>query len=187
MAAFGLAACNKKKPELANSGAFSNAGGPAWVAKCGGAFPDAGKDAFYGCGSMIAVENLPLQVQSADARARTDLARNIDAFVADFFKDFLDSAGIKEKIGKGLAELEEKKFISGISKDVTESALAGALVVNHWRNPADDMLYSLDKVSFDNVSAGMEKQMRQHAKEINLDADDAVKELDLAVVKKRWE
>jgi len=181
--AFGLAACKKNEPKLANAGAKQE---PAWVSKCAAAFPDAGKGAFYGCGSMPVVENNELQKVSADSRARKDLAMKIDAYLVDFFKEFFDSAPVLDKSG-GITELKEKEFISDITREVTIEALAQARVAERWKSPKDGTLYSLDKLGFDHVAAGMEKQMRLRSRELNLAPNEAVKMLDLGVVKKSWE
>lgn len=186
--AFGLGGCKKKEPKLTNEASVSGTKNePVWVTKCAAAFPDSGRGAFYGCGSMIAVENLQLQIQNANARARTDLAKTVDEYVSGFFKDYLDSAAIKAKAGKGLTELEEKKFISGISREVTEGALSEMRIVGHWRNPGDDTLFALARVGVDDVAKNMEIQMRRRVREINLDPAEAVRELDLRIVQKRWE
>jgi hypothetical protein len=182
MAVFGLVACNKKAPGLTTAGASNE---PAWVAKCAAAFPDAGKNAFYGCGSMPVVENRELQRVSAEARARKDLALKIDAYLADFLKEFLADAAIRDKMGV-VTELKKEEFISTLTREVTTDALSGARVVRHWRSPKDGTLFALDQVSFDIVAVNLEKQMRRRAGEINLDPREAVKLLDLRVVRKRW-
>ena len=184
----------KTKKENSVSGAKNE---PAWVTKCAGAFPDAGKDAFYGCGSATGISNPSLQMQTADERARADLAKTLDTYVANFFKDFMSSASVtdktktdkdkKDKKGNkgGLTETEEEQFVSSITKEITETTLNGVEISDHFRSPEDQTLFSLAKVSFDNMSKSMEKQMRQRAAEIKMDADDAVKEMDQQLEKRR--
>ena len=161
---------------------------PAWVTRCAGAFPDAGKDAFYGCGSESGITNISLQTQTADSRAREDLAKTLDTYVASFFKDYMSSASIMAKTNKdkkgGVSATEEKQFVSSITKEVTEMTLYGVQVKDRWRSP-DGSLYCVVKVSFDDVAQSMEKQMRQRAQEVQLDANDAVKELDDQLQKRR--
>ena len=189
--AFGIGCqSSKKEPKLTNQTSVSGAKNePAWVTKCAGAFPDAGKDAFYGCGSESGITNPSLQTQTADSRARADLAKTLDTYVASFFKDYMSSASVMNKTSQdkkgGLTEAEEKQFVSSITKEVTEITLYGVQIQDHWRSPVDGSLYSLAKVSFDNVSQSMEKQMRQRAAEVRLEANDAVKELDDQLQKRR--
>jgi outer membrane murein-binding lipoprotein Lpp len=162
---------------------------PAWVTSCAGAFKDAGKDAFYGCGSASGISNISLQIQTADNRARADLAKTLDTYVASFFKDYMQSASVMSKTNKdkkgGLTEAQEEQFVSSITKEITEMTLYGVQVQDHFRSPVDSTLFSLVKVSFDNVSQSMEKQMRQRAKDVKMDANDALKELDDQLQKRR--
>ena len=181
---------SKKKPKTTNETSVSGTKKePEWVTKCAGAFPDAGKDAFYGCGSASQISNPSLQMQTADNRARADLGKTLDTYVANFFKDFMSSASVTDKTNKdkkgGLTQTEEQQFVSSITKEITEITLNGVQVQDRFRSPTDQTLYALAKVSFDDVSKSMEKQMKQRAAEIKMNADDAVKELDQQLEKRR--
>ena len=183
--------CNstKQEPKLTNETSVSGTKNePAWVTRCAAAFPDAGKDAFYGCGSESGITNISLQTQTADSRARADLAKTLDTYVASFFKDYMSSASVMAKTNKdkkgGVSATEEKQFVSSITKEVTELTLYGVQVKDRWRGP-DGALWSVVKVSFDNVAQSMEKEMRQRAAEVHLEANDAVKELDDQLQKRR--
>ena len=160
--AIGCATTQKQEKVTDQSSVSGTKNEPAWVTRCAGAFPDAGKDAFYGCGEESGIQNVALQTQTADSRARADLAKTLDTYVASFFKDFMSSATISAKTNKdkkgGLSETEEKQFVSSITKEVTDMTLYGVQVKDRWRGP-DGSLYSVVKVSFDNVSQSMEKQI----------------------------
>ncbi len=178
-----LAGCSKKKPKLTNESSISGTKKePEWVTKCAGAFKDAGKDAFYGCGAVSGIQNKALQIQTADARARADLAKAIDNYVASFFKDYLTSAGISQSAG--MDELEEKQFVESITKQITEISLYGVQIIDRWRAP-DGTLYSLARVSFDNVAQSMKKAMAERAKELKIEADKALEQLDQQLEKRR--
>ena len=189
MLGFGCSS-SKQEPKLTDQTSVSGTKNePAWVTKCAGAFPDAGKDAFYGCGSASGISNPSLQTQTADERARADLAKTLDTYVANFFKDFMSSASVTDKTNKdkkgGLTQTEEQQFVSSITKEITEITLNGVQIQDRFRSPTDQTLYALAKVSFDNVSKSMEKQMKQRAAEVKMNADDAVKELDQQLEKRR--
>jgi len=180
-----LGACHKKTKVTDKSSVSGTKQEPEWVTRCSGAFKDAGKDAFYGCGSANSIMNISLLQQTADSRARDDLAKTLDTYVASFFKDYMSSSAIKSQTDKGgLTELEEKQFVSSVSKNITEVTLYGAMIVDRWKAP-DGTLYSLCKVSFDNVAETMKKQMKERSKEVKLEADEAVKELDEQLKKRR--
>jgi len=176
-------ACGKKRPKLTDQSSISGSKTePAWVTRCAGAFEDAGKEAFYGCGVASGIENRALQIQTADARARADLARAIDTYIASFFKDYLSSAGLSQEAG--LTEIEEKQFIESITKEITEVSLYGVQILDRWRAP-DGTLYSLARVSFENVAQNMKKAMSERAKELKLEADRALEELDRQLEKRK--
>jgi len=185
MVMFSLGACHKKTKVTNENSVSGTKQEPEWVTRCSGAFKDAGKDAFYGCGSASSILMVSLLQQTADSRARDDLAKTLDTYVASFFKDYMSSSAIKSQTDKtGLTELEEKQFVSSISKNITEVTLYGAMIVDRWKAP-DGTLWSLCKVSFDNVAETMKKQMKERSKEVKLEADDAVKELDQQLQKRR--
>jgi hypothetical protein len=173
--------CKKEKKakvtrETSVSGAKEE---PEWVTRCAGAFEDAGKEAFYGCGAVSGIQNRALQIQSADERARVDLARALDTYVAGFMKDYMSSAASED-----LSDAEEKQFVESITKSITEATLYGSQVVDRWRGP-DDTLYSLCKVSFDNVAQSMRKAMKARAEELRMNADEALRQLDEQLEKRR--
>ena len=186
--AFGLTACKKKEPKLTNDTSVSGTKkGPSWVTKCAGAFPDAGKDAFYGCGSMPMVENLQLQQVSAESRVRKDLALAIDSNVSKFFSEYMDSAAVKEQTRQtGMTGPELTEFVAGITREVTIDALSQEKIAGRWRSPRDGTLFVLSKVSSDDVAASMAAHLRERARQIGLPPDQAVTELALQLVQKRW-
>jgi hypothetical protein len=172
------AGCNKKSPDLSgqkNRASVKNE--PAWVARCGAAFSFAQKQELYGCGSDRD-KNQQFQLKSADEKARVDLARTIDNRVTGFFKDYLSAPAMKGN----LSEAEAQQFISSIARQVTEISLHGSQVFDRWRAP-DGTLYSISRVSFDEVEAAMRKQANERVNELKSDPQKAMDEFDRQLAK----
>jgi len=178
--------CQKKEPKLTEATSVSGSKNePAWVTMCDAAFPDAGKEAFYGCGAVNGITNPGLEITTADARAKTDLSRKLESWVGNLYEDVMKSAAISEQNKKNkVSEAQGTQFVKDVTKQVTEMTLYGVQTVDRWRGP-DGTLYSVVKVSFDNVAQTMKKQMAARAKEIELDADKALEELDKELEKRR--
>jgi len=178
-----VAACGgKKEPEVTKQTSVSGAANePEWITRGAGAFKDdtSGTLAFYGVGIAQNITNRALEVQTADTRARTDLARALDTYVANFMKDYMASASASD-----MSSSEEEQFVSSITKSITETTLVGSQIINHWRGP-DGTLYSLATLSFDDVANGMKREMKKRASELKMNADDAMKELDEQLDKRR--
>ena len=153
---FMLVGCGKDKQSVSGSSKE-----PDWVTKCDAAFKDAGKDAFYGCGSVTGIQNRSLQTQTADQRAKADLAGKLDTYVASFMKDYMSSASSGD-----ITESEEEQVVESITKSITEATLYGVQQVDRWRSPEDGTLYSVVKVSFDSMAQSMRKAMKQRSEEI---------------------
>jgi len=175
--------CKKKTPELKEKKEKTPAKNePAWVKKCGAAFSFAEKQESYGCGSAPVLDNKQFQLKSADERARTDLAKNLDSFSAALFQDFLASPAIKEKAD--LTESEQQEFISSITREVTEITLHGAQVLDRWRAP-DGTVYSLLRVGFNEFEGALKKQAAGRAAELKIDPQTALDEVSRQIARRR--
>ena len=177
-----LAACGgaKKEPEVTKQTSVSgSANEPAWVTRGAGAFQDDTGFAFYGVGVVQGIANKGLEVQTADSRARADLARALDTYVANFMKDYMASA-----VASDMKSSEEEQFVSSITKSITEATLVGSQIVNHYRGP-DGTLYSLARLSFDQMESNMKQQIGKRSSEIKMNADQAMKELDEQLDKRK--
>jgi hypothetical protein len=179
-----LYACQPEKKEeqttvTKQSSVSGSAKEPSWVTRGAGAFKDETGLAFYGVGVVQGIQNRGLEMQTADSRARADLARALDTYVANFMKDFMSSA-----VASDMKSSDEQQFVSSITKSITETTLVGSQIVNHYRGP-DGTLYALGRLSFDDVGKGMKDQVKKRSAELKLTADQAVKELDEQLDKRK--
>lgn len=131
------------------------AGAPDWVNEGSGAFDDAGTKIFHGVGGVTGVSSQTLAVQTADQRSRADIAKQLDTYVANLYRDYQTSTGAST--GK---EVFEEQHISQSLKTVTKVSVKGARVVEHWKDPETDTIYALTRLDLDGVKATFE-QMKE--------------------------
>ncbi|MDD4004582.1 MAG: hypothetical protein PHW69_05185 [Elusimicrobiaceae bacterium] len=139
---------------------------PEWVNKGSGAFGDVdGKKVFYGVGMVSGVQNRALAIQSADQRARAEIAKSLDNYVAVLNKDYMASttAGTMDKSS-------EEQDISVTLKGFTKFTLQGAVIVDHYMEPASNTIYSLAKLDMAAV-----QQTLSDAKELDAKVRDFVR------------
>ncbi|MCX5859053.1 MAG: hypothetical protein NT056_04050 [Proteobacteria bacterium] len=139
------------------------AGGPAkpdWIIKGSGAFPGDQGGALYGVGIAAKSPNIAMQRQKADSRARQELGRVINTYVASFMKDFMEEhQDFVDKEGSGSDE-----FTSIVSKTVSEATLVGSQIIDHF-NDSDGTLYALGKLAVDDVLNQIKSKTQEALKE----------------------
>jgi hypothetical protein len=126
--------------------ADSAAAGPEWVMKGGGAFDvDKGK-VFYGIGAASGIKNKALLRQTADNRARSDIAKILETYVASLSKDYMASTTAGD-----MSASSEEQHVESALKTFAKATLHGAQIVDRWMDSADGTYYSLcelDLLSF---------------------------------------
>ena len=113
-------------------------GAPDWVNDGSGAFEDAGENFFYGVGSVTGVQSLSLSRETAEQRARAEIARQLHRYVTDLYRDYQVATGI----GQDRAALEEQ-HIDDTLKSLSQVTVRGAKVIEFWRHPETDTVYAL--------------------------------------------
>jgi hypothetical protein len=127
-------------------------GTPKWVRRGSGVYEgDAGK-AFYGVGLAQGIRNLSLLRQTADNRARGEVAKMFDLYVAAMMKDYQRST----TAGDFQNTAEEQDVVSA-QKTITEVVLRGVEVRDHWRDPANDAEYALAVLQVEAMMDAIEK------------------------------
>ena len=112
--------------------------GPAWVNKGSGAFDmDKGK-VFYGVGVASGIKNRALLISTADNRARAEIAKILETYVAVLAKDYMASTTAGD-----MSASSEEQHVEMALKTFTKMTLHGARIIDHWRDPADGSLFAL--------------------------------------------
>jgi len=110
---------------------------PAWVKQgtaLGGA--DGQDKAFYGLGEVRGIRNVALARATADNRARAELARLLDAFVAQWL---------------GNCPMPPGQTSEALMRLLTASSLSGVQIVEHYFHPDDGSVFSLARLDLSHV------------------------------------
>ncbi|NVM25697.1 MAG: hypothetical protein HWN70_07240 [Desulfobacterales bacterium] len=140
--------------------------GPAWVNKGSGAFDvDKGK-VFYGVGIASGIRNRALLRSTADNRARAEIAKILETYVAVLAKDYMASTTAGD-----MKASSEEQHVEQALKTFSKTTLHGARIIDHWRDPADGSLFSLcelDLFAFKNALDDykeLDAKVRDHVRE----------------------
>lgn len=156
---------------------------PKWIDEGGAAFKD--REVLYGVGVSRRSPNPQMERDKAHNRARQDLGKQIEVYVASFLKDFMEEHHDYFN-PEGTRSVE---FTSSVSKSVSEATLIGSQIVDHYRDEEGN-LWALAKVSVDDVFDQIREKMRQAAQErqralLAERTDEMLEELDKEIAKKR--
>lgn len=114
---------------------------PQWVYKGSGAFDeDAGK-VFYGVGIASGISNKALLFSTADNRARAEVAKTLETYVAVLAKDYMASTTAGD-----MSASSEEQHVEQALKTFSKTTLHGATIIDHWQDPEDKTMYSLCKL-----------------------------------------
>jgi hypothetical protein len=125
-------------------------GTPKWVNRGSGAFDGQYGKCFYGVGILTGVQNEGLARQAVDNRARGEIAKMFDLYVAAMMKDYQRST----TAGDFKASAEEQDIVSA-QKTITEVTLRGVEVRDHWRDPQTGTLYALALLDMNGIMKGL--------------------------------
>ena len=151
-------------------------GAPDWVNMGSGAFEDEGDSVFYGVGSVTGVQSLSLSRETAEQRARAEVARQLHSYVTALYRDYQVATGI----GQDKALLEEQ-HIDGTLKNLSQVTVRGAKVIEFWRHPEADTVYALVRTDLSTMKSAI-ANMREIDPEfrdfVDVNAEQAFKNLD---------
>ncbi|WP_447973925.1 hypothetical protein [Nitrospira sp. Kam-Ns4a] len=132
-------------------------GPPAWVTKGAGIYN--GKDAkvLYGVGIVTGVRNEPLAWEAAETRARADIQRAIETYMAYLMRDYAASTTAGD-----LAQSTEEQHIERAVKTFAAGTLSGVRSVDRWKDEKTGTYYVLAKISLQEMQEAL-----LQAKELN--------------------
>ncbi len=131
------------------------AGAPDWVNQGSGAFKDGESRQFYGVGVVTGVPSQTLARQTADQRARADIARQFDTFVSNLFRDYL--ASTSSNLGE---KVVEEQHVEQTIKNLTNVSVRGAKVVDYWKEPETGSIFALARLDLAGVKATLDQMER---------------------------
>ena len=116
--------------------------GPKWVWKGSGAFDEDEGKVFYGVGIAAGIKNRALLRATADNRARVEVAKVLETYVAALAKDYMASTTAGD-----MSASSEEQHVEQALKSFTKATLHGATIVDHWVDPDDGTMFSLCKLN----------------------------------------
>ena len=148
---------------------------PAWVNKGTVGFPGDKGEYFYGRGIAMKSLNPIIAWEKADHRARVNLSKGIDIYVASFLADFMEER--PDYFNPALTASDE--FTKSVTKEISETVLRGCEIYKRWRDE-EGTAYSLARMPrsmTNNAFMGMlERDRNKIFSEIK--AEEALRKLD---------
>jgi len=140
--------------------------GPAWVMKGGGAFDAPKGKVFYGVGVASGIRNKALLRQTAENRARADIAKTMETYVATLAKDYMASTTAGD-----MSKSSEEQHVETALKTFSKTTLHGAAIVERWMDPSDGSMYALCELDLFSFKDALDKY-----KELDKQVKDYVRE-----------
>jgi hypothetical protein len=140
-------------------------GPPKWVEKGSGAFNEKDSKAFYGVGSVVGVRNEPLAWDTAENRARAEIAKTFETYTGYLMRDYAAST----TAGDFTRNTEEQNVERAI-KTVTTATLSGVRPIDRYKDEKTNTYYVLTKLSLEDMKNNLEQ-----AKELNAQVRDFVR------------
>jgi hypothetical protein len=142
-------------------------GTPKWVTKGGGYMSEKDSKAFYGVGAVTGIRNEPLAKETADNRARADLAKYIDTYTAYLMRDYAASTTAGD-----FTKSSEEQNVERAVKTFVSAHLSGVQVVDRWEKDekSGKVTYALAKMDLASF-----KESVSQMKDLNEAARDFVR------------
>ncbi len=118
-------------------------GPPKWVDKGAGVMNQDDSKSIYGVGSVIGVKNEPLAWETAENRARADLAKTFRTYTAYLMQDYAQST----TAGNFTKSTEEQNVERAI-KTFSAVTLNGVRPIDRYKDEDSTTYYVLTKLSF---------------------------------------
>ena len=156
-------------------------GAPDWVTKdCASYIKDNKK--ICGVGSIGGTRNPSIARTTAVARARTEIARNLQTRVLAMLKDYQATTSGGQYFGKYASD---EQHVVDVSKQITNMTISGTVQKEIWvgKNGIYYVLVTLDIEKFKNIVQNMHSLPESVRKAVVQRADKAFGELDREIDK----
>jgi hypothetical protein len=167
LCAAALVACGgaEKKPEMSKQVLHAN--GPDWVNRGSGAFGADKSKIFYGVGIASGIPNASLRRSTSDSRARAEIAKTLDTYVAVLNKDYQASTTAGD-----MKASSSEQHVQQTLKTYSQMELSGVQIIDHFidNDGTEFALAQFDIEAFKNnldrikeLSAAVRDAVRAHA------------------------
>jgi len=125
-------------------------GPPTWVKEGSGAMNEAGDKAIYGVGSVIGIKNEPLAWETAENRARAELAKSFKTYTAYLMRDYAASTNASD-----FTTATEEQNVERAVKTFTAVTLRGVRPIDRYKDEEKVAYYVLAKLSFKDMQEAL--------------------------------
>ena len=163
-------------PVITPSTPIQDLNAPDWVVKGSGAFGGEQGRVFYGVASAYGIKNPSLLRTSADNRARSEVAKVFQVYLASLCKDYMAST-----MAGDVDVVSEEQHIECAGKTIVSMTLSGVEIVDHWQNPSTSELFSLARLDLNAFKDNLDRvreldtKVKEHIKK---NADKLHEELE---------
>jgi hypothetical protein len=140
-------------------------GPPKWVKQGSGAFNEKDSKGFYGVGAVAGVRNEPLAWDTAENRARAEIAKTFETYTGYLMRDYAAST----TAGDFTKNTEEQNVERAI-KTVATTTLSGVRPIERYKDEKTNTYYVLAKLNLEEMKNNLEQ-----AKELNAQVRDYVR------------
>lgn len=176
-----FAACGSEKKDNVNA-AVDHSNRPLWVDKGGSAFSGDKSKAFYGVGAASGIKSVSMARNTADQRARAEIAKIMKSYVTSLYKDYQRATSSSADP----SATAEEQDVSNTMKSYTEAELNGVDIVDRFTDN-DGTVYALAKFDFEKFRDGLDqlKQLNEKVRDyVRKNADKAFDELNAEEAKR---
>ena len=125
-------------------------GPPTWVKEGSGAMNEAGDKAIYGVGSVIGIKNEPLAWETAENRARAELAKSFRTYTAYLMRDYAASTNASD-----FTTATEEQNVERAVKTFTAVTLRGVRHIDRYKDEEKAAYSVLAKLSFKDMQEAL--------------------------------
>ncbi len=140
-------------------------GPPTWVKKGSGALHKTDEKAFYGVGSVVGVTNEPLAWDTAENRARAELAKDVETYTAYLMRDYAAATNAGD-----FTMSTEEQTVQRAIKTFSAVTLSGVRPIDRYKDTETQTFYVLATLSLEDM-----KQALGRTKELNSQVQDFVR------------
>jgi phenylalanyl-tRNA synthetase beta subunit len=135
------------------------------VKKGSGAYNEKSDKSFYGVGSVVGVRNEPLAWDTAENRARAEIAKTFETYTAYLMRDYAASTTAGD-----FTRNSEEQNVERAIKTFSAVTLNGVKPIDRYKDDKTGTYYVLTKLSLEDMKNNLDQ-----AKELNSQVRDYVR------------
>jgi hypothetical protein len=176
-----LTACGggtSNQPQVSNQ--IQHSDGPDWKNRGSGAFGGDKGRVFYGVGIASGIRNYAMRRSTADSRARSEIASQLDSYVSRLNK--MASTG-----GGDMKASSDDQRVEQALKTYSQMELSAVLIVDHYVDN-EGSEWALAQLDMDTFKSNMDKVKElneQQKQQVRANADKAFDELNAEEAKRQ--